>query len=437
MNKTSVQTAPAPAPAKPVSTGEREADPETAPRRGPGLGRKVLQAVASLRLTVALFVLALLLVFVGTLAQVFQSNYSVTNGYFRSFYVWVPWQLFAHFGRVFFQNWVPADVHVDGAFPFPGGRTIGFLLLANLLAAHAVRFKLSWKRAGVVTLHAGLVALMLGELVTSLLAVEGHMSIWAKGSSNYTEASTAVELAIVTPAGEKEDDVVVVSGKALRRGKDVALPDLPFDVKVEHYYGNAVVTKSAPGPAANPATAGVGLSAGVEEIREGSGTDTEQRIDTPAAYVTFAEKSTAKKLATFLVSTRLNPQKFEAGGKTYDVSLRNERTYRPYTVELLQFDHKKYMGTSTPKDFRSRVRLTDPARHEDRTVEIYMNHPLVYQGETFYQQSFMPGDTGTILQVVRNPGWPLPYLSCGLVTLGMAVHFGIHLNGFLRRRAAA
>jgi hypothetical protein len=119
------------------------------------------------------------------------------------------------------------------------------------------------------------------------------------------------------------------------------------------------------------------------------------------------------------------------------VSLRRQRTYKPYTVELLKFDHKLYAGTTTPKDFRSTVRLTDPARGEDRKVDIYMNHPLVYQGETFYQSSFIPGDRGTILQVVRNPGWPLPYLSCALVTLGMAIHFGIHLNGFLKRRAAA
>ena len=33
-----------------------------------------------------------------------------------------------------------------------------------------------------------------------------------------------------------------------------------------------------------------------------------------------------------------------------------------------------------------------------------MNNPLRYNGETFYQSSYLPGDGGTILQVVRNPG---------------------------------
>ena len=47
------------------------------------------------------------------------------------------------------------------------------------------------------------------------------------------------------------------------------------------------------------------------------------------------------------------------------------------------------------------------------------------------------GDKGTILQVVRNPGWLLPYVSCIFVAVGMLVHFGIHLIGFLSRRSLA
>ena len=66
-----------------------------------------------------------------------------------------------------------------------------------------------------------------------------------------------------------------------------------------------------------------------------------------------------------------------------------------------------------------------------------MNHPLRHAGETFYQSGFLPNDQGTILQVVRNPGWLLPYISCILVAGGMLIHFGIHLTGFLRRRSVA
>src|SRR5205085_790509 len=98
------------------------------------------------------------------------------------------------------------------------------------------------------------------------------------------------------------------------------------------------------------------------------------------------------------------------------------------------FKHDVYPGTDIPRDYRSTVLLSDPSENvKDREIDIYMNHPLRYRGETLYQSGVLPGDSGTILQVVRNPGWLLPYFSCLLVALGMIVHFGMTLNTFLER----
>ena len=81
------------------------------------------------------------LVFAGTLAQIDAGIWSVVHQYFRSYFVWIPFQLFVKFGQKFFE--VPSDWTIPGSLPFPAGYTIGFALLFNLLAAHAVRFKLS------------------------------------------------------------------------------------------------------------------------------------------------------------------------------------------------------------------------------------------------------------------------------------------------------
>ena len=124
-------------------------------------------------------------------------------------------------------------------------------------------------------------------------------------------------------------------------------------------------------------------------------------------------------------------------GRTYDLSLRWKRIYKPYAITLDNFEHKKYAGTDKPKDFRSYARLTDPERGDDRETQIYMNHPLRYQGETFYQSGYLPGGAGTVLQVVRNPGWLMPYISCTMVALGMLVHFGLHLVQFIRVKVAS
>src|SRR5207237_6838425 len=107
--------------------------------------RAALTALASLRITVALFALSFVLVFAGTLAQIDQGVFTVVNAYFRTAMVWIPFQLFVEFGQVFFG--IPRTVNVPGSFPFPGGWLLGGLLLLNLLAAHAVRFRVTWRRS--------------------------------------------------------------------------------------------------------------------------------------------------------------------------------------------------------------------------------------------------------------------------------------------------
>ena len=78
------------------------------------------------------------------------------------------------------------------------------------------------------------------------------------------------------------------------------------------------------------------------------------------------------------------------------------------------------------------MRLQDLSHAEDRDALIYMNHPLRYGGKTFYQASFGQNDRLSVLQVVRNPGWLIPYLSCTLVALGLLLHFGVKLSASLR-----
>ena len=65
---------------------------------------------------------------------------------------------------------------------------------------------------------------------------------------------------------------------------------------------------------------------------------------------------------------------------------------------------------------------------------IYMNNPLRYRGETFFQSGFEKNDAATILQVVYNPSFVAPYLACVVVGAGLLYQFLFHFVGFLRRR---
>jgi hypothetical protein len=324
------------------------------------------------------------------------------------------------------------------------------LLLANLLAAHAIRFKLSWKRSGIFLIHAGLIVMMMSELITGLYAIEGTMSLVEGERVNFVDDSRVKELAVIKRTGPMTEEVVAIPESMLRKGEVIRHPSLPFEIVVKQYMLNSLVgaVDRAPAGTPNPATKGDGLKQVAVERPEVSGADTEQKIDLASAYLQFRDRDSGKDRGTYLVSMWFygnlfnrqlpdRPQKVQRDdGTEYEVFLRPKRTYRPFSIYLVEFRHDRHPGIDKPKNFSSLVRVNDPTENETREVLISMNDPLRYGGETFYQHGVMPGDGGTILQVVRNPGWLMPYISCVMVGVGMLIHFGLHLIGFLRKRAA-
>src|SRR6185295_17168518 len=88
----------------------------------------------------------------------------------------------------------------------------------------------------------------------------------------------------------------------------------------------------------NPATQGQGLRFLAREKREGTGADTDQKIDVPSAYITLKRKDNGQPIGTFLVSNWISMtgrlQKIEVDGETYHIALRPRRSYRDYSVEL-------------------------------------------------------------------------------------------------------
>ena len=185
---------------------------------------------------------------------------------------------------------------------------------------------------------------------------------------------------------------------------------------------------SQAGEGARPiANQGPGAMIAVDPVARATAGD---ERDVPSAAIEILPKD-GGSLGTWLVSDALGaPQTFTCGGRTWMITMRPARYYKPYSVTLQKFTHEKYAGTEIPKDFSSKVTLTDPDRSVNRDVLIYMNHPLRYRGETFYQAGFQKDDSATILQVVHNPSFIAPYVACVIVAAGLLVQFGFHLVGF-------
>ena len=365
----------------------------------------------SLKLTVALLVFGMLLVFAATLDQTNLGVWGIQQKWFRTFVVLQD------------VRGVPLPL-------FPGGYLIGGLLLINLVAAHLDRFKLTWRKAGIFLTHAGLILLLVGELLSGLWQEDFNMRLTNGETKNYAESYRFNELAITDTTDPKFDDVVAIPESLLANHATIQHPKLPIRVVTKAYYPNSILQMRPKDAPPSLATAGLGLSvvAAPQPM-----TYKADESNTPTAYVELAAPDTPP--GTFLVSTGLvEPQHFDYAGRSWKITMRPKRIYRPFSLTLLKFSHDRYAGTDIPKNFSSRIRLTTPDGRDDREVLIYMNNPLRYAGLTFYQAGFENNDRTTVLQVVRNPGWLTPYIACSIMALGLAIQFGLHLVGFIGKR---
>ncbi len=378
---------------------------------------RIYKIFTSLRLTVVLLALGLILVFWGTIAQVNVGLYKAQNEFFRSFFIF----------------WSPAGSSFRLPI-FPGGYLVGGLLLINLFAAHLRYYQPGKKKWGIVLIHLGVVLLLLGQLLTDLLSTESMMHIRNGETKNYSEASMAFELAVVDTTDPASDQVVTIPDRLLAQGGDITRPELPFALRVKPFYGNSSLTeKPADGYTEVKVTAGMGAGIWWRELPHVTKMD---ERDMPSGIVELLTPQAS--LGTYLVSGFLaRPQEFKHNGHTYQLALRPVRYYKPFNLHLVEFKHDRYAGTDIPKNFSSRVRLQRPDTGEDREVLIYMNNPLRYAGETYYQASFDKDDQGTVLQVVHNPSWLTPYFACVMVAAGMMLQFMTHLIRFASKRKTA
>lgn len=513
---------------------------------------RLIKFLSSLKLTVVLLALGLVLVFVGTLAQVHEGLYNAQARFFKSWFV---------FGATLFGVKMPWLI-------LPGGYTIGSALFASLVTAHFTRFHWSWRRSGIFMTHLGVILLLLGQLGTDMLSTESSMRLEEGETRNYSEDFHVNELAFVNQSLPNDFEVVAIPESHLAAKGEIRHTSLPFTVKIREHWVNAVLMNIPPAGSvpvsatdgvftnhvvaaviaenanretraavwfdvlgSNGVTATLLVAAPLRGERETERAtfihagrtysasllfapamggnmlaiaDNSDRAGRPAMIpeadlkgevtrpelpfklrvrqfwpraelheklpanavlrpATDGKMSKAavvplppvtdmsgrnlpaavvellaggKSLGVWLTSARHSQlvQTVEVDGKTYEFALRFKRFYKPYSLTLLDFTHERYPGTDLPKDFRSRVRIDHPAKNERRETEIFMNNPLRYEGLTFYQASFEPGDTVTIFQIVKNPSWLTPYFACLMVGLGLTVQFMIHLVEFIQKR---
>ena len=399
--------------------------------------------LADLRITLTLLSFSMVLIVVATLEQVRVGIRGAQAEFFESLYgIW-------HYPEQFwggeFLNPLP--------IPIPGGYLLGGLLILNLISAFITRFQWTGKKMGIQFIHLGIIMLLIGQLATQAMQEESRMQINKGESKNYLERFHGVELAFIDVTNPETEQVVALSQALLEGGGMHYSQDLPFKVKILGFgpnceFNSLPPAREATGPA-EKVNRGVIQSANLE-IRPKPEDFSSEGMN--FGYVVFELLDGAESMGTWAAIShpagnhwwaQINPkmgdlafQPIRMNGKLWGVTLRPEREYLPYSIELLGIANEFYQGTDIPFNFESEIMLR-MGQNQSRRALVYMNTPLRHEGKTFYQYQMNKAADYTVFQVVRNPSWLVPYIACILVSFGLLWQFSFHLARFLSKNAAA
>jgi hypothetical protein len=375
--------------------------------------KKISNFLASYKLSCCLFLLLLLLTYLGTMNQVEQGLYQSQQKYFESMFV-VHWA----FGAL--------------PIPLPGGYLVMILTFINLFWGAVVRFRWSPSRVGILVAHIGILVLLGGSFVSYVYSESGHMILYENESSDEFEASYEWEIGVSEAAAGPVTEYIIREADFNRltngRTRTFKFSGLPFDLKIGDYLPNA------------EPDAGTGSGLRAAGTLQALPMAREQEQNMAGATVTLVEQQTGAAHEAQLWAGYSAPMVLDAGDKRWNLALRKHRWKLPFAIRLDRFNRELHPRTNMAREFSSFVTKTEDGTSQE--IRITMNEPLRHRGYTFYQSSWGPQNGGpdarlySVFSVVRNPADQVPLYSCLITTVGLILHFMQRLLAYLRNEKA-
>lgn len=386
-----------------------------------------------------LFIITLL----GTLQQRFDPLYVVQRDYFESMYVLHPI--------------TQGDATSSGfLLPLPGGYLLMAVLFVNLLCGAIIRARKSWRRPGMVITHSSILLLIAAGAVSLYFKEEGHLSLYEDEIGNVAQTFRDWEIKIA----EVDEKGEVVGGKYhavpkehffdLEQGETRSFTNekLPFKLRIDSFYRNCRVdprqwAASSKEPPKNRDLVGEFYLKWVEETNEDMIPNVPGMTVTLSALGSKEAKGGSVLDRAILWGSSPYHHITKVGDKTYAITLGRRRFELPYSVRLEKFEAEFHPGTTNPKEFSSVVTKLEDGTEETSTVS--MNKPLRSNGYTVYQTNWGPQPQGgprsidpnaksySVFEVATNPSDQWPLYACLIVIVGLSVHFGQMLLGYLKR----
>ncbi len=380
---------------------------------------KIIKFLTSFKLACVLLLLLFLHTWFMTLEQ-------VDNGLYASSLKYFSWK----------SLYVIPDFRINGKLLpiiLPGAYWVCVALFINMLAGGVIKIRKGWKKIGVIISHFGILLLLLGGFITHHFETRGNMALYEDESSNFAQHyhDHSIEISLLDEQGLAQEiylfnnDFISAIKKAGTEAVTLTHTELPFTLQASHYLKNCRPRQVGPVAAGDtPKADGYALFAVTDE--------TADEANFNGCYV---NPSVGEPFLLF--TGAYNPHVINHEGKNYAIALRKSIWKMPFTIKLDDFN-AEFFQNGLPKRFESYIQRIEGT--VSNQVKIYMNHPMRYQGYTFFQASWGPQGSKptdrlfTVFEVVKNPSDQWPLYSILVTTAGLLLHFGVMLTSFILRQ---
>ncbi len=374
---------------------------------------RVFDVLSSFGLAIIVLSFLLIITLLGTLAQKDMGLLDSQRLYFESWWLIHDLKL----GRMVLP------------LPLPGGALLMVLLFINMLCGAVIRMRKGWRTIGVLISHLAIMFMLAAGFVSFLYKTEGAMPLFEGQTSDQYQSyhERIIEIRQFDKSGKGQDKALVIPMKHFSdlepgRARSFNAKTLPFELAVTGYQRNASVIpveEGSPG--------------GIEGYRIQPLTQAKEDEANTAAVEVTIKLAGSPDQKTILWERAVEPFTVVTPDAFYTVSLGRMKWKLPFAIRLDDFQRELHPGTMRAKKYTSHVTKVVNGREEPKVVT--MNVPVRDQGFVVYQASFSESTNGeqSVFTVASNPSDQWPLWSCVAVSVGLLIHFLMHLIRFLVR----
>ena len=372
-------------------------------------------------LAVTCLLLLLILTWLSTLEQPAKGLYEVQKRYYDAEAWYVVPEL----------DWLPKINGKPVSLPLPGAYLVSAVLFVNLFLGGILRIRKGWKNTGVIISHFSMISLLIAGFVSHHYSKEGIMAVYQGDTSDFAQSYTeyTIEVAEIVN-GEKEKPYVLPTEHLKNLGADQSrvfeIPELGIELNVSGWMRNSARVKVDKDDAGKDVIEVDGWA--LQWLK----TNPTEELNLAGCHVdVFVEGDQDKTARLVLHGGDPNACTITVDGKIYGLRLMREIWPMPFQVRLDESIGEYYPGTRKPSTFQSDI--TRIADGSEQAFRIKMNEPMRYGGYTLYQARWEDSGDRPMsgFAIVKNPSDQWPKYSLYISILGLTIHFGMKLGGFV------